>query len=97
MRVLRDAQQLLEPVVAEVVGKLSLSPEDVAAAALAVRYAAEIDAAENRGEAMEKLGPKLLTTLEALGATPAARARLKGGATSRAENRLAALRAARGA
>lgn len=92
MRVLEDADNLLEPIVVEAIGKLALAPEDVAAAALAVRYAAEIDAADDRAEAMEKLGPKLLATLEAIGATPRSRA---AGKPTVATARLEALRAAR--
>lgn len=41
------------------------------------------------------LGPKLLAALESLGATPAARARLRGGAPARAQSRLQALRETR--
>lgn len=41
------------------------------------------------------LGPKLLACLEQLGATPAARSRLKGGATGAGTNRLDAARQAR--
>jgi len=42
-----------------------------------------------------ELGPKLLACLEQLGATPAARSRLKGGATGAGTNRLEAARQAR--
>lgn len=45
---------------------------------------------------LETFGPKLLAALSALGATPAARGKRKGGGGDRAgENRLQALRAAR--
>jgi hypothetical protein len=96
-RHLEAVDNLLGPAVAETVAALTTTLEDKAAVQLAKRYAATIDEAEDRAEAMEKLGPKLLTVLESLGATPASRARLKGGAPSRAESRLQTLRAARGA
>jgi hypothetical protein len=76
---LRDAGELLGPAVAETVAALTLTPADGAAVKLAQRYAAAIDTAESPGEALERLGPKLLAALESLGATPAARARLKEG------------------
>jgi hypothetical protein len=94
-RRLQPADDLLAPAVTETIKHLTTSAEDAAAVKLAQRYAATIDAAEDRDAAMEKLGPKLLACLESLGATPAARARLKGGAPSAAGNRLAALREAR--
>lgn len=56
-------------------------------AALAKRVDAQAVIAE--------LGPKLLACLEQLGATPAARSRLKGGATGATTNRLDAARQAR--
>src|SRR5258707_6084763 len=76
---LRDAGELLAPAVAGTVAALTLTAADAAAVKLAQRYAAAIDDADNRAEVLEKLGPKLLAALEALGATPAARARLKEG------------------
>jgi hypothetical protein len=94
-RALRSAGELLAPAVAETIAALDLSTEDAAAVRLAGRYAATIDTAEDRAEAMEKLGPKLLAVLESLGATPAARAKLRGGAPTHAESRIAVLRAAR--
>lgn len=48
---------------------LSLSPADAAAAELAERYARQID----DGGELEKIGPKLLATLAALGMTPRSR------------------------
>lgn len=45
---------------------------------------------------LDRLGPKLLEALEALGATPRARASRKGGASAPAQGRLAALRSVRG-
>jgi len=94
-RRLQAVDHLLGPAVAETVAALATTLEDKAAVQLAKRYAAAIDEAEDRAEAMEKLGPKLLAVLESLGATPAARAKLKGGVPTRAESRLSALRAAR--
>jgi hypothetical protein len=45
-----------------------LGPTDAAAVTLARRYAAAIDASdEETGEALERLGPKLLAALTALG------------------------------
>src|SRR5258707_14816301 len=76
---LRDAGELLGPAVAGAVAALTLAPADGAAVKLAQRYAAAIDDADNRAEALERLGPRLLAALESLGATPAARAKLKEG------------------
>src|SRR5258708_39900028 len=76
---LRAAGELLSPAVAETVTGLTLAAADAAAVKLAQRYAAAIDGADNRAEALERLGPRLLAVLESLGATPAARAKLKEG------------------
>lgn len=60
--------------------------------------AQRVNALAKRVEAhavMAELGPKLLVALEALGASPAARARMKGGGPASGSSRLAALRAAR--
>ncbi len=93
---LRDAGELLGPAVAGAVAALTLAPADGAAVKLAQRYAAAIDDADNRAEALERLGPRLLAALESLGATPAARAKLKGGKEPGAtEDPLQKLRAAR--
>lgn len=77
---------------------LDLRPEDGAAVRLATRYAEAIDAAtepEERAQALDRLGPKLLAALAALGMTPQARAALgKGGATG-VTSKLEALRARR--
>ncbi len=93
-RRLRDADDLLAPAVAETIRHLTLGPADAAAVRLAERYAAAIDDAGNR-ESLEKLGPKLLACLQSLGGTPAARAKLRGGAASAAAGALTALREAR--
>src|SRR5260370_38438836 len=76
---LRDAGELVGPAVAATVTGLTLTAADAAAVKLAQRYAAAIDGADNRAEALERLGPRLLAVLESLGATPAARAKLKEG------------------
>lgn len=93
---LRSVDGMLGPAVSEMLRKLDLSPEDVAAARLAKKYAEAIDAAEDPQEALEKLGHRLLAALESLGATPKARALIKkGGASNGGESKLAQLRAAR--
>ena len=94
---LRDSTELLAPAVAETIAALGLKPEDAAAVKLAQRYAAAIDA-DDEGGALDRLGPKLHAVLESLGATPAARAKLKGGRPADGKpNRLQGLRNARGA
>lgn len=100
---LRDAGELIAPAVAETIAALDLKPEDTAAVKLAHLYAAQIDAATGDDDpkigawAMRWIAPLLLDTLETLGATPAARARLaKGGQQApHGENQLSKLRAAR--
>jgi hypothetical protein len=76
---LRSADELLAPAIAETIASLDLKPEDAAAARVAERYAAVIDAAKDQAYAMRWLGPLLLDALEELGATPAARAKLTKG------------------
>ncbi len=91
---LQDAARLLKPAVADTIAALDLKPEDTAAAVLARRYAKAID--DGDGDALSWLGPKLLAVLEQLGATPAARAKLKGRpAPDGKPNRLSQLRDAR--
>jgi len=94
------------PAVAVTLDALGLKPEDTAAAKLARYYALQIDQATVSGEpkisawAARNLGPLLLQALEALGATPAARAAITGKKPASLDakpNGLAALRAARGA
>jgi len=60
-------------------------PRDEAVAALALAYAAEIDAGEEG--ILDKLGPKLLASLEALQMSPRARAIAKRGAAADAPAR----------
>lgn len=90
----RDADTLLAPAVADTIRQLDLADEDAAAVRLARRYAAAID--DGGPATLNELGPKLLTVLESLGATPKARAAItKGTTASDTPSRLQALRAAR--
>ena len=97
MPALRDASELLWPAVAETLSQLDVKGSEYAAARkLAQRYAQVIDGAEDEAWAMRWIGPLLLDALEQLGATPAARARLKGGKQGDAPvSQIAKLRAAR--
>lgn len=87
MAPLRDASELLWPALAETLASLDLGPEHAAAKKLAQRYAQVIDGLPDRGEgtserahdqawALRWIGPELLKVLDALGATPDARARI---------------------
>ncbi|HEY9413361.1 MAG TPA: hypothetical protein VIQ30_01260 [Pseudonocardia sp.] len=91
---LRSADALIAPDVAETLRNLKdLTDADAAAVKLARLYAAQIDA---NPEALESVGPKLLSALESLGATPRARAARKGGApVAPRQGKLAAIREAR--
>jgi len=77
---LRDASELLYPAVRATIASLGIDTAsggpDAAAAKLALHYARLIDQASEAKWAniTRWLGPELLKTLEALGATPAARA-----------------------
>jgi hypothetical protein len=88
---LRSADELLLPTVQHTIANLTLRPEDSAAATLAERYAATIDA---NPEQLKDLGPRLLATLEALGATPRARAGAGKAAGGAGGGKLATVRAA---
>jgi hypothetical protein len=91
---LQSADELFAAAVATTLSALALTEADTAAVRLARRYATAID---NGGD-LADLGPKLLACLTALGATPAARARIKTARQPDAQpGRLAQLRAARGA
>jgi len=66
-------------------GSLPLGPGDAAAAHLARAYAAALDRPRRvaeRDEALDRIGPKLLAALGALGGTPTARHRLVGRAST---------------
>lgn len=99
MAALRDASELIWPAVQETLATLDLGSEHAAAKKLAQRYAQIIDSARDEAWAARWLMPLLLECLTELGATPAARARLTKGAKpgDGKPNRLAHLRAARGA
>lgn len=99
MPALRDTSELLWPAVQETIAELGLLGSDAAAVKLVQRYARVIDQARDEAWAMRWLAPLLLDALTELGATPAARARLTKGAkpADGKPNRLAQLRAARGA
>lgn len=105
MGTLRDADHLLATHVRASLAQLPLTDADQAAARLALTYAQQIDdltGADDDGKlgswAIRWIGPLLLDALESLGATPAARARLKPGRPADEQpSGLAKLRAARGA
>jgi hypothetical protein len=90
----RDPDELLVPAVEQTIAALKLGERDGAVGALALRYAASIDAAADPAAALRYLGPLLHKALESLGASPASR---KGAAVRperSAPSRLAQLRAA---
>lgn len=95
---IQDSAATMRAAVAETLDALDLTPADTAAKKLAVRYAQVIDDAADtkiRAWAMRNVGPLLLDTLEALGATPRAR-NAKGGKRGDApKSKLQALRDAR--
>lgn len=91
----RSADQLIQASLADTLAALDLTAKDAAAARLAAEYAQAIDLCCGNPDVLDKLGPKLLAVLDALGATPAARAKIKGGKPGDAKpDRLAELRAA---
>lgn len=75
----RDASELIWPAVDATLRELDTKPEDAAARKLAECYAKTIDQARDQAWAMRWIGPLLLQALEALGATPAARAAMTKG------------------
>lgn len=90
---LTDAASTMQGAVALTLDELTLTDADTAVVTLAKAYALMIDTDPMM---IEKIGPKLLTALEALGASPRSRAALKkGGEPSREQSRLAVLREAR--
>lgn len=98
-----DADNLIMPALVQTISALTLKDEDAAAVKLARLYALQIDQATVSGDpkitawTVRWIAPLLLDTLEALGATPAARARLKGGKPANAapESQLDRLRSAK--
>jgi ribosomal protein S19E (S16A) len=95
-RKLRSTDDMLTSAVGEALDALGLEAEDSAVKRLARVYAAEIDGRnpEESVEVLGNLGPKLLATLEALGATPKARGKL-GKIVPRGESELDRMRASR--
>jgi hypothetical protein len=97
---LRSTDGMMLPAVLEAIDALEVDDIDAGVVRLAKAYAESIDHGrcfhcDSKLSVLESLGPKLLAALEQLGATPAARAKLKGGGAQRGDNRLTALRAAR--
>lgn len=91
-----EKDHLLLPAVLRTITALELTEKDQGAVKLAEKYAAVIDENPNPSWAMRWIGPLLLDALESLGATPAARDKIKNGAPANAgSNRLHALRSAR--
>ena len=92
----RLVDDLLAQNVAEVIRNLDLSPEDTALATLAEMYAEAID--NGAEKQLATFGPKLLTVLDQLGASPKSRASLrKGGDDGVRTGGLQALRRSRNA
>ena len=75
---LRDADDLVGPAVRETLAALKLGGEHAAVARLALAHARVLDTARDPLWAARWHGPLLLDALTALGATPAARARMGG-------------------
>jgi len=73
---LRDADDLLVPAVHETLAALQLGGQDQATAQLALHYAQVIDSARDPAWSLRWIGPELLRCLDALGATPTARAKM---------------------
>ncbi len=93
---LRAVDDMLAPAVRATVEALNLGPEDTAAAQVALQLARVIDQAADQAWAYRWLAPHMLAALEALNATPMARARVKGPVKGPDRtNWLAELRAAR--
>jgi hypothetical protein len=77
----RDASEFLLPAVTGAVAALDLEPEDEAMVKIARHYARVIDQAPASKEAYcaRWILPELVKVLAELGASPAARVRMKGG------------------
>ena len=85
----------LSRALADALKDVPLLPRDSAGAALAKSYAAAIDAADEPGEALDQLGPKLLAVLVQLGMTPAGRGAKGGTSGAPVASKLDELRARR--
>jgi hypothetical protein len=72
--VVRDPEHLLLPAVEATLAALPLLPSDAGLAALARRHAQLIDRASDQAVALRWHGPRLLTVLTSLHATPMSRA-----------------------
>jgi hypothetical protein len=96
LRSVAAGDEAIAPAVEQTIAALALEEVDAGAVQLARRYAAVIDEAGDpraRASAMRWIAPQLLDVLESLGATPAARNRLKGGGpVATGPSRLDALR-----
>lgn len=88
----RPSRKSLLASVDEAVAAGNLEPTDAAAVALARQYAERIDASDDPEVALEKLGPKLLAALTALGLPAPRSAAAKPADEPRAIDPLAALR-----
>lgn len=77
--VLRAAEDLVLPALQESLSALGLGPEHAAAVRLAERYAKVLDRAQDVAWACRWIGPLYLDALDAIGATPMAKARLAKG------------------
>lgn len=73
MTYLKPAEALVTTAVKATLDLLPLTPEDAAAARLALLYADAIDSSEDPEAALTKLGHRLLAVLIELGATPHSR------------------------
>lgn len=89
----RDPDELLLPAVDVTIAALGLGEPYQAIAQLARVLAAAIDEARDQSAALRVLGPSLFKTLEALGGSPASRARMPARPQRPAPSRLAQLRA----
>lgn len=94
-----SADELMLVSVKRTISALELTEKDQAVAKLAEKYATTLDecwGTKDQNWSMRWIGPLLLDCLESLGATPAARGKVKNGTPVHdSSNRLSALRAAR--
>lgn len=91
----RDPDDLLLPAVEHTLSALGLGSEDAGTVQLCRQYARTLDSCQDPAWGMRWIAPLLLTALESLGATPAARARLPKRGKPREPSGLDKLRAAR--